>query len=66
MPSDHYVICTHGYTVNRMASLKYAVMFREMGYHVVVYDDRGHGESEGKYIGMGWHDRKDVCSGQSF
>ena len=43
--TDHYVICTHGYTVNRMASLKYAVMFREMGYHVVVYDDRGHGEN---------------------
>ncbi len=44
-PSDHYVILTHGYTVNRNASLKYVVMFLEMGYNCVIYDDRGHGEN---------------------
>ena len=30
------------------------------GYNVLMVDLRGHGESEGDYIGMGWHDRLDV------
>ena len=44
-PSDRYVILSHGYTDNRMGSLKYVKMYLELGYNCVIYDLRGHGEN---------------------
>lgn len=41
--SDRYVICSHGYTDNRFGTLKYARLYLDLGYHVVIYDLRGHG-----------------------
>ena len=38
----------------------YAKEFYNMGYNVLIPDLRGHGESEGNYIGMGWDDRLDI------
>lgn len=38
----------------------WARQFYEKGYHFVAPNLRGHGDSEGDYIGMGWDDRKDV------
>ena len=40
----------------------YAEKFYNMGYNVMIPDLRGHGESEGDYIGMGWDDRKDIMN----
>src|SRR5690625_7236391 len=33
--------------------------YEELGYNIFTADMRGHGESEGDYIGFGWHDRLD-------
>jgi uncharacterized protein len=60
-PLEHkWAIVVHGYTGNAKSMTRYVRNFHEKGYHVLAPDLRGHGESEGDYIGMGWHDRKDM------
>ena len=44
--SDRFMILTHGYTDNMYGSLKYARLYLDLGFHLVVYDLRGHGENE--------------------
>ena len=44
-PSDRYVLISHGYTDNRFGSLKYAKVYLEQGFNVILYDLRGHGEN---------------------
>lgn len=53
------VIIAHGYMSEGLAMGDYAKYFYESGYDVLVPDNRGHGQSEGKYTGFGWLDRKD-------
>ncbi|MCM3586583.1 alpha/beta hydrolase [Mesobacillus maritimus] len=60
-PAEHkWAIVVHGYTSKAKHMTRYVRNFYEQGYHVLAPDLRGHGESEGDYIGMGWHDRKDM------
>lgn len=58
--SKAWVITVHGYTGQGKEMQGYANRFYNLGYNVLVPDLRGHGESDGDYIGMGWDDRKDV------
>lgn len=54
------VLLVHGYRSNRRK--EYAAIARfylEAGYHVLMVDDRAHGESEGRYIGFGCLDKED-------
>ena len=46
VPSDKYVILSHGYTDNRFGSLKYMKMYLDEGFNCIIYDLRGHGENE--------------------
>lgn len=58
--TNKWVITIHGYAGN-CEDMSYLVQkFGEEGYNVLTLDLRGHGKSEGHYIGMGWHDRKDI------
>ena len=60
-PSSHkWAIVVHGYNGRASEMTKYVRNFYEQGYNVIAPDLRGHGNSEGDYVGMGWHDRKDV------
>lgn len=58
--SNVWVITVHGYMGSGSKMASYAENFYNMGYNVLVPDLRGHGKSEGDYIGMGWNDRKDI------
>jgi uncharacterized protein len=59
--SDHkWVIVAHGYTMDGTGMTRWVRNFYEQGYNVLSPDARGHGESEGDYIGMGWQERKDM------
>ena len=58
--SNKWIIAVHGYTSNGKYMASYAQKFYEMGYNIILPDLRGHGKSEGNYIGMGWHERLDI------
>ena len=54
------VIVCHGQKVNRYCSIKYADMFMDMGYNVVLYDERYFGRSTGKISTLGQEEAKDL------
>ena len=59
--SHTYVICCHGYKNHRMQDISnQAKTFYEMGHNVFAGHARGHGRSEGKYVGMGCRERRDI------
>ncbi|EOT38542.1 alpha/beta hydrolase [Enterococcus columbae] len=57
--SPNYVIIAHGYMSQAKNMYDYAKMYHDLGYHVLMPDARGHGKSQGNYIGFGWPERKD-------
>ena len=58
-PSAKTVIISHGYKGNGETMANFAQMYHRLGFNVLLPDDRGHGESAGKYISFGWLDRLD-------
>lgn len=58
--TNQWMIVAHGYTSKASEMTRYIRHFYEQGYNVLAMDLRGHGKSEGDYIGMGWHDRLDM------
>lgn len=58
--SKLWAITIHGWTnINREMS-PYALEYNKRGYNVIIPDLRGHGNSETKYVSMGWLDRLDI------
>lgn len=58
--TSNWVIVVHGYTSEGKQISSLAKPFYDMGYNLLIPDLRGHGKSEGDYIGMGWDDRLDI------
>ena len=58
--SNVWVIVIHGYTGQGSGMIGFAQRFTARGYNVLMVDLRGHGKSEGNYVGMGIHDRLDI------
>ncbi|MGG5461363.1 alpha/beta hydrolase [Clostridium sp. B9] len=58
--TNKWAITVHGYTSEGKLTASYAKNFFDMGYNVIIPDLRGHGSSEGDYIGMGWDERIDI------
>ena len=54
------IICCHGYHSNAINEFIYGYNYYKLGYTILCIDQRSHGTSEGKYIGMGILERKDV------
>jgi pimeloyl-ACP methyl ester carboxylesterase len=61
-PSNKYVIITHGNSYTRFGSLKYLDLFRQEGFNVLIYDDRGHGENAKAVCTMGLKESKDLLA----
>lgn len=57
---NKWVITVHGYTTKAEYMSSIAYKYYTLGYNSIIPNLRGHGKSEGNYIGMGWHDRLDI------
>lgn len=55
------ILC-HGFSFNRVGGLKYAQIFLDNGFDVIIYDHRSCGYSGGKYTTMGFYESKDLSS----
>lgn len=58
--SHKWAITVHGYMSNPFSLSTKALHYYDKGYNVLSIDLRGHSKSEGDYVGMGFHDSKDV------
>lgn len=60
-PTGKLAILVHGYSGQGLDMTTYAAIYYDtLGFNVFMPDNRGHGKSEGHYIGFGWHDRLDI------
>ena len=64
--TNKVALVVHGYGAKAMEMQTYCKMFFDLGYSVLAVDDRGHGESEGKNITMGYNDRYDISNWVDF
>ena len=60
--TDRYILISHGYTDNRFGALKYAYMYLEQGFNVIIYDLRGHGLNEPTFCTYTVRERKDLLA----
>ena len=60
-PTTKYIILSHGYTDNRMGSLKYVPMYLDLGFNCVIYDLRGHGENAPDFTTYGVRESRDLA-----
>ncbi|MFP7170190.1 alpha/beta hydrolase [Terribacillus sp. 7520-G] len=59
--SRHVAVISHGVAVTKYNSIKYMNIFLELGFNVVLYDQRRHGLSDGSSITYGYHERHDLA-----
>lgn len=62
IPTNRYIIISHGYTDNRYGALKYSKMYLDLGFNIIVYDLRGHGENELTFCTYSARERKDLLA----
>ncbi|QIK69707.1 alpha/beta hydrolase [Erysipelothrix sp. HDW6C] len=60
-PNNHKVaLFCHGYMGTSLDMSPFYNLLAEFGYDGVLPDARGHGKSDGDYLGFGWPDRLDI------
>ena len=61
-PTNRYILLSHGYTDNHIGSLKYTRMYLDLGFHVILYDLRGHGVNEITYCTYSIRESADLAA----
>jgi len=61
-PRASTVVMMHGVKKNRTDVLRAALTLRRAGFNTLMFDGRGHGDSEGRYVTYGYFERRDVES----
>lgn len=64
--SRRWTILPHGYAGNWREMMLYARRWAESGHNLLFPEMRGHGASGGRYIGMGYLDRRDLVAWASW
>lgn len=61
--SHRWALCVHGY-YDDLSSMAVCARhyYEDLGWNAVLPDLRGHGDSEGNYVGYGWDDRLDMVA----
>jgi alpha-beta hydrolase superfamily lysophospholipase len=54
------IILLHGVKKNRTDVLRTGLVLYRAGFNVLVFDGRGHGDSEGRFVTYGFHEWRDV------
>ena len=54
------VVIVHGITGSRWESMKYADIYLNLGFNVLIYDSRYHGKSGGNNISLGYFEKYDL------
>ncbi len=58
--SNVFVFLSHGYRSGGLGEFELMTKFyHDKGYNILIVDHQAHGESEGKYIGFGYHEHFD-------
>lgn len=65
-PQGPTVIFCHGHSGSMDPDLQYVPALHEAGCHVLMFDFRGHGRSEGQRVGMGYLERWDLLGAVDF
>lgn len=60
--SNRWVILSHGYRGHWTEMLAYARHYARHGFNLLIPEMRGHRESGGRFIGLGWLDRLDLVA----
>lgn len=60
--SHKYAVICHGYGSIPQYGGRFAAWFYDQGYHVLAPAARAHELSEGRYVGMGWPERRDIAA----
>lgn len=58
--TNKFIVMAHGHTYTHHGCLKYARMMMGHGYNVVLYDERFHGNSGGKFTSLGHYEKDDL------
>lgn len=59
-PSKKFVFCSHGYRCHGRREFRLMAKFwHDNGFNVFMIDHQAHGDSDGKYIGFGYHESLD-------
>ena len=58
--SKNWIILVHGFASTHLSVLHQAYEFYQMNFNILLIDLRAHGNSDGKYIGMGILDSEDL------
>lgn len=60
--SHRWAVCVHGYRDSYEAVGVYGKHYAELGWNVLLPDHRGHGRSQGNYVGWGYDERLDLVA----
>lgn len=61
-PTNKYIIDIHGRSSSSISQMKYLKIFTDMGYNVLLPDQRYSGESGGRFFSFGFYEKYDIMS----